>query len=614
MTRRLGYLLVLLALPAAATGAALGVSATAGASAKSAGSTTSVTGTLALSPLGTHSVRQIAASEPPTAPTKANEQLVSGPNTDILSRTLGGAATLPTPQVGSLGGVGGGGPTSQGFLGITGAQQASANGANDLEPPDQGLCSNGTDVVEVVNNAYAVYTSAGTPLTPVIAASALFGVPNESTGYFTADPRCYYDAATGRWFLTELGIPGYFSGKGHSTKSYQLIAVSESSDPTGSYVAFAIPTTDPSDPGCPCFGDYPMIGADANGFYVTTNEFSIYRPNFNGVQLYAMSKQGLVAAADGAVPPVVVHIGGLASPFAGEGVGDTYHLSPALTPQDGAFDAANDGTEYFTMSDAFPTSASDLAVYALTNTASLDSPSPALALSSTVVGTQAYAYPASSVAVVQQASPTTPPLASAIQTITNSASPPPEGVLQSDFDAVQETTYTGGNLYTALDTVVSASYSPTYTTDVGTTAAEWFHLSVSDGGALSSKVVSQGVYGISGQSLIYPDLVVNGAGAGDLVFTLTGPNYYPSAAFIAFSGDALGKKAAIAAPGSGPEDGFTCYAYYVGTGYGGCRWGDYSGGVAIGNTVWLATEYVPPASTRDNYTNWGTFVFHAAAG
>ena len=68
----------------------------------------------------------------------------------------------------------------------------------------------------------------------------------------------------------------------------------------------------------------------------------------------------------------------------------------------------------------------------------------------------------------------------------------------------------------------------------------------------------------------------------------------------------------IAAQGVAPEDGFTCYAAFVGPFYGGCRWGDYSMGVAMGSKIYLATEYIPPDS-RDYLTNWGTFVWNAPA-
>ena len=68
----------------------------------------------------------------------------------------------------------------------------------------------------------------------------------------------------------------------------------------------------------------------------------------------------------------------------------------------------------------------------------------------------------------------------------------------------------------------------------------------------------------------------------------------------------------IASPGADPEDGFTCYAAFVGPGYGGCRWGDYSMGAAMNGRIYMATEMIPQAY-RDEISNWGTYVWSAPA-
>ena len=44
-----------------------------------------------------------------------------------------------------------------------------------------------------------------------------------------------------------------------------------------------------------CYGDYPQLGFDANGLYITTNEFDFFTGAFQGAQLYAFSKADLVA-------------------------------------------------------------------------------------------------------------------------------------------------------------------------------------------------------------------------------------------------------------------------------------------------------------------------------
>jgi hypothetical protein len=66
---------------------------------------------------------------------------------------------------------------------------------------------------------------------------------------------------------------------------------------------FSLDVTDDGDAifgACPCFGDQPLIGADANGFYISTNSFNTAQRTFRGAQIYA-----LPLAALETVPPGV---------------------------------------------------------------------------------------------------------------------------------------------------------------------------------------------------------------------------------------------------------------------------------------------------------------------
>jgi len=492
-------------------------------------------------------------------------------------------------------------PTS--FPGLTGAQQAAANSAYDLEPPDQGLCANNQFVIEPINNALAIYRTNGQLALPATPLSAVFGVGSESSGNFTSDPRCYYDSQTQRWFITELDILG--------ASSEQLMAVSVTSNPLGAFTDFTFSTTDSTDTSCPCFGDYPMIGADSNGFYITTNEFPISGPGFNGAQLYAISKVGLEQAAGGGSIPTLVHLSDLPDAFDPTHLYDhtTYHLSPALSPP-GSLKVVepNNGTELLTTSDPIDVGSSAIALYALENTKSLSNASPVIDLAYTLVGTQAYQFPANGIAVRQAGAPLADtPLRAYL--VRNRLGPQPvaEGVLQADFDAVQQTTWAGGNLYTELSSASST------TSLIGTTSAEWFEFSpgFTPLGALYASVMNQGnIAAAPGGSLVYPALVVNSAGTGEMVVGSVGAGLYPSMVTFPVSISGPDPSAAtLVAAGSAPEDGFTCYAYFVGPTYGGCRWGDYSFAVvAPDGLVWTATEWIPPASYRDFYTNWGTYI------
>src|SRR5256885_6792961 len=171
-----------------------------------------------------------------------------------------------------------------------------------LEPPDQALCVGNGFVVESVNTAIAVFNTSGTRIAGPTALNQFFGLAPELIrtppirfGDFTSDPRCYFDRATNRFFVIMLQIDvdppsGNFTGPSH-----QLIAVSKTGDPTGGFNVFRLTTPPDAQQNCPCFGDQPLLGADANGFYLSTNAFSLVDGRFKGAQIYAMSKRALAA-------------------------------------------------------------------------------------------------------------------------------------------------------------------------------------------------------------------------------------------------------------------------------------------------------------------------------
>ena len=80
------------------------------------------------------------------------------------------------------------------------------------------------------------------------------------------------------------------------------LAVSQTSNPTGSWNIYHIDVTNDgtntggANPG-PYLGDYPHIGADANGIYLTTNAYPWHFNGFAGAQIYALSKAQLAAGA-----------------------------------------------------------------------------------------------------------------------------------------------------------------------------------------------------------------------------------------------------------------------------------------------------------------------------
>jgi len=536
--------------------------------------------------LGTVNVSTIAGTGTPPPSGSPNGSIL---NSDAQDGFGPGQGNGPALYSGSIGPAttynvqrdhSGGDLTS--FEGISGPGQAAVNGGGDLEPPDQGTCV-GPDghgrpiVMEIINNAFAGYSTSGTQLVATTPTYALF---NQSSTAFLSDPRCMYDSTTHRWFFTEFVVGGVGAGNTELSPSVQFIAVSQTSDPQGNYTVFGIDTTDITNAGCPCFGDYDMIGADANGFYITTNEFSSALPNYNGVNIYGISKLGLEFAADGAPVPSVVRYNITADAF-GSG---PYHISPASTPQGGSF---ADNSEYFVETNSNALTDNHLLVYSLSNTRSLNfggTPS----LSSTLITSEPYAFPPN---VSQEAG--TLPLGSTV-----GATSPSQ--LDTDFDAVQEVTYTNGGLYGEFSTGLGSPSAPT-------SGIAWFKLDASRAPwGVKASVDRQGYVSSSSAGLLYPDIVVDGNGSGYLDFSLAGASNYPSTADVRFNPSGPVGAINITGAGTAPEDGFTCYPAFVGTSS--CRWGDYSGGQYFNGRWYMMGEYVPP-SARDHYTNWGTFIW-----
>ena len=56
----------------------------------------------------------------------------------------------------------------------------------------------------------------------------------------------------------------------------------------------------------------------------------------------------------------------------------------------------------------------------------------------------------------------------------------------------------------------------------------------------------------------------------------------------------------VAAEGAGPQDGFTSYKAEVGDPPR-PRWGDYGAAVPVGNSVWIASEYIGQTCTLAQY-------------
>ncbi|HEY1983991.1 MAG TPA: hypothetical protein VGG85_01195 [Terracidiphilus sp.] len=472
-------------------------------------------------------------------------------------------------------------PANVGFTGLTTVDTANATGYVTT-PPDQGLCAGHGFVMEMINSSLVVFNDAGARVSTPEAVDAFF-LANPNTD-FISDPRCYYDPPTQRWFASVTNVLDSVSGRSNLS-----LAVSQTSDPRGAYFVYTIDTTDdgvngtPANAGCttasPCFGDQPTLGADRNGVYLTTNEFGVFSNVFNGAQIYAISKAALEAGTANSL----VHFGNL--PLA-EGI--AYSVQPASSPD--LNEEEGSGTEYFLSAlDFLGTLDNRIAVWAITDTSSLNRPTPSVTLLQTIVSSEVYGQPPNA---PQKAGPY--PLGQSLGE--------PEEMLSSGDDRMQNTVYASGHLWGGLNTVVSDG------TNVNAGIA-YFDVrpSVSRRG-LSATVQGQSYVSLAGNSVIYPGIGVTADGTAAAAFTVSGASYYPSAAYAHLT-PSHATSVDIVALGTAPQDDFSGYPEFGGD-PGVARWGDYAWGVADGGSLWLATEYIPGGiDPVSYYTDFGTYVY-----
>ena len=540
---------------------------------------------------------------------------------------------LDAPTVASSAVAGSNPEVTFGLQGLNHRDQRLANGGNQfsLEPPDQGLCVGNGFTVEVINSVIRVYSSStGSTLTGVQDLNTFFGYPaaiNRTTGAFgpdVIDPICHYDPEHQRFVvaittLYHVGTTSAFNGKNSID-----VGVSNTGDPTGLWTIYHVPaqndgtdgtpnhgcTLDGSTPG-PCFQDYPHIGADANGLYITTNEYDLFGPSFNAAQIFAFSNAQLAAHPASITMTLVENLNVDGSPG--------FTVWPA-TSNAGDYATDQNGTEYFLSTIAGdgsetgnPTgTARRIGLWALTNTASLNTSSPNPQITSRLINSETYVFPPKSDQKVGNI-----PLGECLNDNTlfdptagigcwflffnvPSTLPPPwqpevESKPDSNDTRMQQVWYANGQLWSSTDSAVNVG---------GELKAgiAWFQVDpkINGAGKVEGQVKNQGYLALADNNLTYPAIAIGSNGKGAIAFTILGETFYPSAGYATIDASGSVGPIHVAAAGLGPDDSFTSYKAFVGTPPR-TRWGDYGAAVTDGNTIWLASEYIAQTCTLAQY-------------
>lgn len=558
-----------------------------------------------------------------------------------------------------------GGATSQ--LGIDGYDQGLLNPMYthtglpglDVEPSDQGLCSNGTYTVELNNSVMQVFNQAMNPQSRHgMALENLFDTPETAgatrptgTVNVQGDPRCQWDPTSGRWFATELWLT--LSGF-KSTRNKQfgwagvLVAVSKTADPTGTWNVFFVPDMNnlTTSTGCnnqsyttlpfvtrggtanPCFGDQPLLGVNGNSVFLSTNEYStFFTAPYQVANVYFLDKADLTTYTTTAGTPSPIwwaHPGTSVPRDTAKHITTTttqrawWSIVPAVS--DGTYPAS---TTFYAMSNVtyrtFTGAAggTKVALWAF-DTANVTTASTSLTGSMVVTTTTGVSYDNPPFAV--QKAGTTPlgTLWPRLAGKGHSHRRPfgTEGPIQTNTDRITTAAYdpATGTVWGAMNTGV---------TGTARAGIAWFSVTpTGSASSLRATSVRAGYVSPSTADVMYPSIAFTTTGTGIMDMSLSGSDYYPSTAYALVTGTSASATPVtstihVSFAGVGPQDGFTEYTATYDT----PRWGDYSTAVASGTAFYFASEAIGQScsvtqfkttftcgGTRDLFINWGTSV------
>src|SRR5512138_3292380 len=152
--------------------------------------------------------------------------------------------------------------------------------AGSYIPPDTDGDIGPEHYFQVVNASYAIYNKSGSKLLgPLPSSSVWNGMPNNSND---GDAVVLYDENANRWLFTQFSLPNYPNGP-----FYQMIAVSQTPDPTGSWYRYEFSFT--------TMPDYPKFGIWPDGYYMSSNRFTSGTGQWAGVAAIAFDRTAMLA-------------------------------------------------------------------------------------------------------------------------------------------------------------------------------------------------------------------------------------------------------------------------------------------------------------------------------
>ena len=172
--------------------------------------------------------------------------------------------------------------------GIGLAEELNAFGTGAI-PPDMAGAVGPTHVVQFVNGGFAIYERGGKRVGKLRDDASFWRAAGISSNYLDAqfglsDPRMIYDAASRRFFVSEITV---------NIPNAVLLAVSKTSDPTQGFRAVVIPLK------AGVLGDFPTLGVNGSAVTLSTNNFGADTQGnlgFVDVSVFSVPKADLLLA------------------------------------------------------------------------------------------------------------------------------------------------------------------------------------------------------------------------------------------------------------------------------------------------------------------------------
>ena len=179
-------------------------------------------------------------------------------------------------------------PVVQNFFGPLAPAGTRVNfeGVSNLSgvyPPDPNADIGFSHIIETVNSSFAIYSKTGSLMYGPADLSTLWtGFPGPWDGTNDGDPIVVFDHLANRWVVTQFSLPSYPNGP-----FYELIAVSQTSDPLGSWHRYAFTFTN--------MPDYPKFGVWPDGYYMSINSFTSGSGTWAGPAAAAFQRDSMLA-------------------------------------------------------------------------------------------------------------------------------------------------------------------------------------------------------------------------------------------------------------------------------------------------------------------------------